>query len=73
MINDLHEDSLKDSLTHLQNLRGLNVIGCPKVNHHSVLALATHTPLLENLSMTASVSSESVSFLYFLMPQNAGK
>jgi len=57
MINDLHENVLRAALTHLPNLRGLNVIGCPKVDHPSVLGLLRHTPLLENLSMTASVSS----------------
>lgn len=55
MINDLNEDVLEATLTQLPELRGLHVIGCPKVDHNSVLLTTRHTPLLEHLSMTTSV------------------
>ncbi|KAF9531047.1 hypothetical protein CPB83DRAFT_918574 [Crepidotus variabilis] len=54
MVNELHEENLKATLSHLPNLRGLHVVGCPKVDHTAVLRQVSQTPLLESLAMTTS-------------------
>lgn len=55
MIADLNEGVLEDALSNLPGLLGLNVIGCPKIDHTIVLRLTEHTPLLENLALTTLV------------------
>ncbi|KAJ7675528.1 hypothetical protein B0H17DRAFT_987778 [Mycena rosella] len=52
MAHELNETVLESALASLPGLLGLHVIGCPKVDHASLLALVTHTPNLESLSMT---------------------
>jgi len=59
MINDLREDTLRDTLRSLPNLRGLHVVGCSKLDHSAVLSQVIHTPLLESLSVTTTVRSSS--------------
>jgi len=54
MINELHEAVFQSTLVHLPNLIGLHVIGCPKVDHVTVLRQASQIPLLESLSLTVS-------------------
>ena len=55
MINELHESIFQSTMAHLPNLVGLHVVGCPKLDHIVVLRQASHTPLLESLSLTVSV------------------
>ncbi|KAF8957516.1 hypothetical protein BDZ97DRAFT_1845991 [Flammula alnicola] len=57
MINELHEGVLEGMLSHLPNLLGLHVVGCPKVDHVVVLQQISHTPLLQSLSLTTSEST----------------
>ncbi|KAF8964949.1 hypothetical protein BDZ97DRAFT_2001799 [Flammula alnicola] len=57
MINELHEGVLEGMLSHLPNLLGLHVVGCPKVDHVVVLQQIPHTPLLQSLSLTTSEST----------------
>ena len=57
MINELHEAVFQSTLVHLPNLVGLHVVGCPKVDHITVLRQASQTPLLESLALTVSVRS----------------
>ena len=59
MINDLNEVVLELALPLFTNLVGLHIIGCPKIDHVAVLRLVSHTPLLESLSMTTTVSYQS--------------
>ena len=56
MITDLHESVLESILVNLPNLLGLHVLGCPKVDHIVMLRQVSHTPLLQSLSLTTSVS-----------------
>ncbi|KAH7906943.1 hypothetical protein BJ138DRAFT_558559 [Hygrophoropsis aurantiaca] len=49
---DLHESILDATVAQLPRLRGLHVIGCPKIGHASMLQAVMHTPLLEDLSLT---------------------
>lgn len=57
-INDLNEVVLESALTLLTNLVGLHIVGCPKIDHTTVLRLVSHTPLLKNLSLTTTVGSD---------------
>ncbi|KAJ7619838.1 hypothetical protein DFH06DRAFT_1106272 [Mycena polygramma] len=59
MANELNETVLESALTELPGLLGLHVIGCPKVDHVSILTLVSHTPLLESFSMTTGESSRT--------------
>ncbi|KAF8153001.1 hypothetical protein B0H34DRAFT_754140 [Crassisporium funariophilum] len=62
MISELNEGVLKSVLTHLPGLTGLHIVGCTKVDHVVVLHLASHTPLLESLSLTTSESTRELIF-----------
>jgi hypothetical protein len=55
MSNELNEVVLESALSCLPRLRGLHVVGCPKVDHLAVLRLVSHTPLLESLAVTIPV------------------
>jgi len=55
MCSELNEGVLESALSCLPDLRGLHVIGCPKVDHLAILRLASHTPLLESLAITIPV------------------
>ncbi|KAJ7643449.1 hypothetical protein DFH06DRAFT_1283474 [Mycena polygramma] len=57
MANELNEIVLESALIELPGLLGLHVIGCPRVDHVSILNLISHTPLLESLSMTTGESN----------------
>ncbi|KAJ7662741.1 hypothetical protein DFH06DRAFT_1471501 [Mycena polygramma] len=59
MANELNETVLESALIELPGLLGLHVIGCPKVDHVSILNLVSHTPLLESLSMTTGESNRT--------------
>ncbi|OCH94622.1 hypothetical protein OBBRIDRAFT_810399 [Obba rivulosa] len=50
---DLNECILDTVLTNLPNLTGLHVVGCPKVDHFTVLRLTAKVPKLESLSFTS--------------------
>lgn len=56
MSNELNETVLESVLVQLPGLLGLHVVGCSKVDHVAVLRLVSHTPLLEDLSFTTTVS-----------------
>ena len=58
MISDLNECVLDPALALLSNLVGLHIVGCPKIDHVTVLQLISRTPLLESLSMSTSVSCQ---------------
>lgn len=77
MVNDLNECVLESVLANFTNLVGLHIVGCPKVDHVTVLQLISRTPLLESLSMTTSVSFQlgpfNLSFLNFEMFSSSRK
>jgi len=52
LTSEVNADILEQSLKELPNLRGLHVANCMKLDHHDVLRLVRHTPLLESLSLT---------------------
>lgn len=56
MINELHEHVLESTLKELPGLQGLHIIGCPKIDHVVTMKQIVHTPLLQSLSLTSSVS-----------------
>ena len=56
MAQDLDATALDAILAHLPRLRGLHVIGCPRVTHSTVLRALSHTPDLNELSLTIFVS-----------------
>lgn len=60
MCNELNEIVLENVLKTLPRLRGLHVVGCPRVDHICVLGLLSNTPLLENLTFTTSECSKSL-------------
>ncbi|KAF8805610.1 hypothetical protein BYT27DRAFT_7142389 [Phlegmacium glaucopus] len=62
MINDLNEVVLESALTSLANLVGLHVVGCPKIDHITVLRMVSHTPLLESLSLTTTENTRPLVF-----------
>ncbi|EEB91581.1 hypothetical protein MPER_10037 [Moniliophthora perniciosa FA553] len=57
MSSDLNEVVLEQMLRQLPGLVGLHVIGCPKVDHNTILRLASHAPHLESLSLSTTESS----------------
>lgn len=63
MCSELNDAVLEQVLGQLPGLLGLHVVGCPKVDHNSVIQLVCHVPLLENLSMSTTVSF----FLFFFV------
>ena len=60
MSTDLNVGVLESALACLPSLRGLHVIGCPKVDHAAVLRLVSHTPLLESLAVTIPVQLQLI-------------
>lgn len=58
MIIDLDEGILESALALFPNLVGLHIVGCPKLDHVTALQLTSHTPLLESLSLTTTVSCQ---------------
>lgn len=56
MATELKESVLEELLRQLPGLLGLHLVGCGKLEHATVLRLISHTPLLESLSMTTTVS-----------------
>jgi hypothetical protein len=60
MSSELNEEVLESALSYLPQLRGLHVVGCPKVDHLAVLRLVSHTPLLESLAITILVSRKFI-------------
>lgn len=62
MSTELNEGVLESALSCLPGLRGLHVVGCPKVNHSTVLRLVSHTPLLESLAVTIPENTSSLEF-----------
>lgn len=54
-VYDLNEYVLGSVLANLPNLTALHVVGCTKIDHHSVLSQTSHIPLLESLSVTSWV------------------
>ena len=74
MITDLNEAVLESALALFTNLVGLHIVGCPKVDHVAVLRLTSHTPLLESLSLTTTVSCQlRLSLLNFQLFHRLGK
>ncbi|ESK97833.1 hypothetical protein Moror_17262 [Moniliophthora roreri MCA 2997] len=59
MSSDLNELILEQMLRKLPGLIGLHVVGCPKVDHHTILRLASHTPHLESLSFSTTETSNT--------------
>ena len=56
-------------LPSLPSLTSLHVLGCPKVDQHSILTLIAHTPQLQSLAFTSYVrTSSSRSFETFTPP-----
>ena len=64
MIADLNECILESALALFTNLVGLHIVGCLRVDHVTVLQLTSHTPLLESLSMTTTVSGQLGLFIF---------
>ncbi|KAF5348036.1 hypothetical protein D9758_010058 [Tetrapyrgos nigripes] len=56
MTKELNEDVLGSVLQCLRNLRSLHIVGCPQIDHVSVLRLCKHLPALESLTLNASDS-----------------
>jgi hypothetical protein len=56
MALELNETILNSVLILLPNLRGLHVIGNPKIDHGTIIPLLKHVPLLESLALSTSVS-----------------
>lgn len=55
MSTDLNQDVLEQALRLIPHLTGLHIIGCPSIDHVTMLKLTLHTPHLESLSFTATV------------------
>lgn len=53
---NLKENVLSEVLRQLPGLLGLHLVGCGKLEHAAVLRLVSHTPLLESLSLSTTVS-----------------
>ncbi|PCH36878.1 hypothetical protein WOLCODRAFT_127783 [Wolfiporia cocos MD-104 SS10] len=51
-LKDLNDCVLESTLSQLPRLTGLHIMGCPRIDHHSVLRLTSHTPNLESLAFT---------------------
>ncbi|KAF4612878.1 hypothetical protein D9613_010997 [Agrocybe pediades] len=60
MINDLHESIYETIVGNLPHITGLHVVGCPKIDHTTVLRNASKTPLLQSLSFTTTESTKSL-------------
>ncbi|KAK7056338.1 hypothetical protein VNI00_002891 [Paramarasmius palmivorus] len=62
MTSDLNGEVLEQALRHLPHLLGLHIVGCPKVDHFTILRLVEHTPLVESLSLTTTETSNAPEF-----------
>jgi len=60
MINEIHESLYESVVSCLPNLKGLHVVGCPKLDHIIILRCVSKTPLLQSLSLTTTVSTVSL-------------
>ena len=56
MSQDTDAAMLNATLAQLPRLRGLHVIGCPRITHITILKALSHTPDLRELSLTIFVS-----------------
>ncbi|KAN0094643.1 hypothetical protein V8E55_002930 [Tylopilus felleus] len=59
MAQDMDATVLNATLAQLPRLRGLHVIGCPRITHIIVLKALTHTPDLRELTFTIFPSQEN--------------
>ncbi|KAF9224869.1 hypothetical protein BS17DRAFT_779199 [Gyrodon lividus] len=59
MSQDIDEFVLNNTLAELPRLRGLHVIGCPRITHTVVLKALSHTPDLRGLSFTIFPTQET--------------
>jgi hypothetical protein len=55
MSQDTDATVLNATLAQLPRLRGLHLIGCPRITHTTVLRALAHTPDLRELSFTIFV------------------
>ncbi|KAF8128660.1 hypothetical protein EV363DRAFT_1451638 [Boletus edulis] len=59
MSQDMDATVLNATLAHLPRLRGLHVIGCPRITHITVLKALSHTPDIRELSFTIFPSQDT--------------
>jgi hypothetical protein len=60
MTKELNEDVFESVIQRLTKLRSLHIVGCPQIDHTSVLRLTQHLQALESLSLNTTVGRQAI-------------